>query len=51
MTKEQQDLELLKGYINAVIDEKISNAFGRDGLHEAIARAGAEKELDEAFGL
>jgi hypothetical protein len=44
MTREQ--LDALKAYIDARIDEKIEDAFGRDALHEYLARSSAETELD-----
>lgn len=46
--KHDQFNKLLE-YIDARIAEKISDAFGRDGLHEAVARADVENELRELF--
>lgn len=41
-------LAALKAYVDARIDEKISDAFGRDSLHEIIHLSDAERALDKA---
>ena len=42
MTREQ--FGALQNLIEAMIADKISDAFGRDGLHEAIRLSEAEKD-------
>jgi CHASE1-domain containing sensor protein len=49
MTREQ--LGALKEYIEAVIDEKIQEAFGRDSGSEYLRRHAAEEALEEGFNL
>lgn len=43
------ELNALKEYIKAVVDEKIEYAFGRDSHHEAMAVRSAEDDLDNAI--
>ena len=45
MTK--HEFTALVDFIDALIDEKIADAFGRDALHESIRRSEFEKELKE----
>ena len=42
---DEKTFELLKDWVEAVIDKKIQDAFGRDGLHESIRRREFETEL------
>lgn len=41
----------LENYIEAMIDEKIEDAFGRDGLDESIRAGELRGEARKAFGL
>jgi hypothetical protein len=43
MTEEQ--FKAMLAYFNALIDEKIEDAFGRDSLHESIKVHECEAEL------
>ena len=47
----EQQFKALMAYIDARIDEKIMDAFGRDSLYEAIKTSDYLKELREALLL
>lgn len=47
MTEEQ--LDKLLAYIDARLDEKIEEAFGRDSLYETIAKSEALDELRKSL--
>lgn len=40
-----EDLETLMDWVNALIDEKIQDAFGRDSLQETCKRQELEEEV------
>lgn len=44
----QAELVAMKHYINAVIQSRIREAFGRDWLQESITESETEKLLDAA---
>lgn len=45
----EEQIIALKAYIKAVVEERIETAFGRDALHESIARRDAEELLDRVL--
>jgi hypothetical protein len=49
MTEEQ--LQALMDWVEAIIAEKIENAFGRDSLHEGIREMSCRDDLYVALGL
>ena len=44
-------LKALMAWIDARIDEKIQDAFGRDSLHESIREGKCRNELEREFEL
>lgn len=45
----EEQIVALKTYIDAVVAERIQDAFGRDSGHETVARLDAEQVLDRVL--
>jgi hypothetical protein len=47
----EEQVQALTAWVEAVIAEKIEMAFGRDCLHESLAEMECRKDLYVALGL
>lgn len=45
-----QQLKLLLDYVDALIDEKIEDAFGRDSLYESVKTRELRQQLERKLG-